>query len=196
MPINVAEGMMLERVGEVRRKFGPINHYRSVDAARLLSIPFMCIHTVWDNMGWRFMADIFEKKEHDTVGDVMDILRSIPEYQQAIKYKAGPSIYAGSEKNRAGKVAVAEFTGGTEGAKEIYERLSQAGVGTIISMHTSEEHREEVKKHHINLIVAGHMVSDSIGANLFLDELEKRGTVVIPASGLIRVSRLKSRKGK
>ena len=196
VPVNVAEGMMTERVGEVRRKFGPINHYRSVDAARLLGLPFMCIHTVWDNMGWRFMADIFEKREHDTVGDVMDILRSIPEYKQAIKYKAGPSIYAGSEKNRAGKVAVAEFTGGTEGAKEIYERLSQAGVGTIISMHTSEEHREEVKKHHINLIVAGHMVSDSIGANLFLDELEKRGIAVVSTSGLIRISRVKTRKSR
>ena len=191
VPINVAEGMMTERVGEVRRKFGPINHYRSVDAARLLSIPLMCIHTVWDNLGWRFMADIFEKREHDTVGDVMDILRTIPEYVQAIKYKAGPTIYWGNEKNRAGKVAVAEFTGGTEGAKEIYERLSHVGIGTIISMHTSEEHREEAKKHHINIIVAGHMVSDSIGANLFLDELEKRGVAVVPASGLIRVSRVK-----
>lgn len=190
VPINVAEGMMNERIGEVHRKFGPINHYRSVDTARILNIPFMCIHTVWDNLSWRFMADILEKREHDTVGDVMDILHSIPEYQQAIKFKAGPMLYTGSEKNRAGRVAVAEFTGGTEGAKEVYERLSHAGVGTIISMHTSEEHREEAKKHHINIVVAGHMVSDSIGANLFLDELEKRGISVIPTSGLIRVSRI------
>lgn len=189
VPINVAEGMLSERISEVRRKLGPINHYRSVDAARILNLPFMCIHTVWDNLGWRFMADIFEKKEHETVGDVMDILRGIPEYTQAIKYKAGPIIFAGSEKNRAGKVAVAEFTGGTEGAKEVYERLSHAGVGTIIGMHASEEHREEVKKHHINLIIAGHIVSDSVGANLFLDELERRGVKVIPTSGLIRVSR-------
>ena len=192
VPINVAEGLLRERTDEVRRKFGPINHYRAVDAARILNIPLMCIHTVWDNLGWRFMADIFEKREHETVGDIMDILRSIPEYKQAIKYKAGPTLYTGSEKNRAGKVAVAEFTGGTEGAKEIYERLSHAGVGTIISMHTSEEHREEAKKHHINIVVAGHMVSDSIGANLFLDELENRSVDVVPTSGLIRVIRLKT----
>jgi len=44
------------------------------------------------------------------------------------------------------------------------------------------------------LIIAGHMVSDSIGANLFLDELEKRGIIVIPASGLIRVKRLNKTK--
>ncbi|OGD94695.1 NGG1p interacting factor NIF3 [Candidatus Curtissbacteria bacterium RIFCSPLOWO2_01_FULL_37_9] len=194
VPVNVAEGVLADRISEVRRKIGPANHYRSVDAARLLGMPFMCIHTVWDNMGWRFMADIFEKKDHETVGDVLDILRSIPEYKQAIKFKAGPSLYTGNERNRAGRVAVAEFTGGTEGAKEIYEKLSQAGVGTIISMHTSEEHREEAKKYHINLIIAGHMVSDSIGANLFLDELEKRGIIVIPASGLIRVKRLNKTK--
>ncbi|OGD85001.1 NGG1p interacting factor NIF3 [Candidatus Curtissbacteria bacterium RBG_13_40_7] len=195
VPINVAEGMLSERISEVRRKISPVNHYRSVDAARLLGLPFLCIHTAWDNLGWHFMADIFEKKEFDTVGDVMDRLKTIPEYAQAVKYKAGPIIFWGSEKHRAGKVAVSEFTGGTEGAKEIYERLSHAGVGTIIGMHVSEEHREEAKKHHINLIIAGHIVSDSVGANLFLDELEKRGITIIPASGLIRVSRIKG-KGK
>jgi len=120
----------------------------------------------------------------------MEALGKIPEYAQAIKYKAGPSIFVGSEKNRAGKVVVAGFTGGTDASKDIYEKLSQAGVGTVIDMHAPEEHREEAKKHHINLIIAGHIVSDSIGANLFLDELEKRGISVIPASGLIRVSRI------
>ena len=36
---------------------------------------------------------------------------------------------------------------------------------------------------------AGHMSSDSLGMNLYLDELEKKGAEVIPCSGLIRVSR-------
>ena len=196
VPINVAEGLMGETMGEVKRKIGPINHYQSVDAARLLGIPFMCIHTVWDNMGWNYMQAIFENKHHDTVGDVMKLLCDISEYKQAIKYKAGPMLVVGSDKNRAGKVAVAGFTGGTDPGKGIYERLSHAGVGTIISMHVPEEHRNEAKKHHINLIVAGHMVSDSIGANLFLDELETRGVDIIPASGLIRVKRLGKRGQK
>jgi hypothetical protein len=69
VPINVAEGLMNERISETQRAIGPINHYQSVDAARLLGMPFMCIHTVWDNMGWRFMADIFENKGLDTVAD-------------------------------------------------------------------------------------------------------------------------------
>lgn len=191
VPINVAEGMLSGRIDQVRRQLGPINHYRSVDAARLLNIPYICLHTVWDNMGWNWMKNKFEGREFDTVGDVMDELRKVPEYAQAIKFKAGPSLFVGTEKNRAGKVVASEFTGGTEGAKEIYERLSHAGVGTIISMHTSEENREQAKKHHINMIIAGHMSSDSIGANLFLDELEKRGISVIPTAGLVRASRSK-----
>ena len=63
-------------------------------------------------------------------------------------------------------------------------------------MHAPEDHREEAKKHHINMIVAGHMVSDSIGANLFLDELEKKGLEIIPFGGLIRYSRNKNVKLK
>ena len=137
---------------------------------------------------------LIAKRDFDLVSDVMDKLRSVPEYAQAIKFKAGPSMYVGSEKNRAGKVVVSEFTGGTEGAKEIYERLSHAGIGTIISMHTSDEHRDQAKKHYINMIIAGHMASDSIGGNLFLDELERRGIKVVPTAGLVRVSRNKSSK--
>jgi putative NIF3 family GTP cyclohydrolase 1 type 2 len=56
-------------------------------------------------------------------------------------------------------------------------------------MHMSEPHRLEAEKHHINVIVAGHMASDSLGVNLFLDELEKKGIKVVPMSGLIRVKR-------
>ena len=40
------------------------------------------------------------------------------------------------------------------------------------------------------------MSSDSIGMNLFLDELEKKGIEIIPVSGLIRVSRAKKAKAR
>ena len=196
VPVNVAEALMRDRAGEVRRRFGPMNHYRSVDAARLLGIPFLCLHTVWDNLGWKFMSDVIAKEQPETVGDIMKLLRQIPEFAQAIKDQAGPAVYVGSEKNRAGKIVVAGFTGGTNFGKEMYERLSHAGVGTMIDMHAPEEHVEEAKKYHINLIVTGHMASDSIGANLYLDALEERGVQCLPCSGLIRVSRRGQRKAR
>ena len=48
---------------------------------------------------------------------------------------------------------------------------------------------KEAEAANINVIIAGHISSDSLGTNLFLDELEKKGIEIIPCSGLIRVSR-------
>ena len=74
--------------------------------------------------------------------------------------------------------------------------MSQAGIGTVIAMHIGEDHRKEAEKAHINVVIAGHISSDSIGMNLFLDELEKKGIEIVPCSGLIRVSRIKKEKNK
>jgi len=64
--------------------------------------------------------------------------------------------------------------------------MAQAGIGTIIGVHMSEEHKKEAEAAHINAIVAGHMSSDSIGLNLFLNQLAKKGIKIIPCAGLIR----------
>lgn len=191
IPVNVAESLLKERISQVKRRLGPTNHFQSVDAARLLAIPFLVLHTVWDNLGSQFVSNTLAKEKLETVEDVLEILESLPEFEEAKKGKAGPRITAGEDKNRAGKVVVSGFTGGTEGSKLMYEKMAQAGIGTIVEMHMSEEHYEEAKKHHLNVIVSGHIASDSIGANLFLDELEKQGVEIIPCSGLIRVKRLK-----
>jgi putative NIF3 family GTP cyclohydrolase 1 type 2 len=63
-------------------------------------------------------------------------------------------------------------------------------------MHIREDHITEAKKHHINVIVAGHMASDSIGMNHVLDGLEKKGIEIVPFAGLIRVSRNNGGKKK
>lgn len=191
VPINVAESLMKERVGEVFRRFAPLNHHQAIDAGKLLNLPFMCVHTPADNLGWSYLTERIEKKEFDTLDEVVEELMKIEEFKIAQKQKAGPMIFLGSPQSRAGKVRVVEFTGGTEGAKEVYERLSHAGIGTIIGMHISEEHRKEAQKHHMNLVVTGHMASDSIGMNLLSDELEKKGVTVLPCSGFIRVKRNK-----
>jgi len=78
------------------------------------------------------------------------------------------------------------MAGGTGGAKTLYEAFEKAGVGTYIAMHVKEDHIELAKKHHINLIVAGHMPSDSLGMNLMYGELENKGELeIVRFSGLI-----------
>lgn len=196
VPINIAESLTMIRLSEVSRSISAENHNRTIDAARLLGFDIMCTHTATDNLVASYLARLFkkEKKNIERVGDIMRFLKNIPEYKEAIKIKAGPTIFVGSEDRYAGKIALTEITGGTEGSQQLYERLAHAGIGTVIGMHMKEEHKKEAEKHHINVIIAGHMSSDSLGMNLFLDELEKRSLEIIPCSGLIRVKRFRKKR--
>lgn len=187
--IDVARSLIDERIGEVSRKYLSKNHERSVDIAKLLDIPFMCVHTPADNHVAHFLQKLFDRKKPNKVRDALRLLKTIPEYQDAMVKGVGPRLLTGKEDNPSGKIFV-DMTGGTEGSKKVFARLSQAGVGTIISMHLSEEHFKSVKTEFINVIIAGHIASDTLGLNLVLDELTKRFPFnIISCSGFIRVKR-------
>ncbi len=190
VPINIAEGLLSERISEVARGVNSANHQRTIDAARLLGVNLICLHTPCDNLAARFLRDrIGNDKEIETVGDLLNKLQEIPEYKEAEKIGAGPKLFTGKEENRTGKIAMAEITGGTEGSPKLYSKMANAGIGTILSMHQSEEHRKEAENAKINVVIAGHISSDSIGINIFLDELAKQGIEIVPCSGLTRISR-------
>lgn len=195
VPINIAESLMHIRMSEVARGLSPVNHNRVIDAARLLGLNLMCVHTPADNMVANFLDKEIKKeaKNIETVGDLLKLLKKIPEYKEAIKQKSGPRLFTGKESNYTGKIALTEITGGTEGSKEMYQHIAAAGIGTIVGMHMKEDSRVEAEKAHLNILIAGHMSSDSIGMNLFLDEVAKQSIEIIPCSGLIRNSRLKKR---
>lgn len=189
IPINIAEGLTKPRIGEIGRAVNPENVNQAIDAAKLLNISIMNVHTPADNMAVSFLGKKIAKEKFDYVGEIVDFLKEIPEYKKAIEYGQGPRLFTGNEENRCGKIAITEFAGGASYAAKVYEYLSRAGVGTIISMHQSEENKKAAEKAHINIIVAGHMSSDSLGMNIFLDELEKKGIEIIACSGLMRVKR-------
>lgn len=189
VPINIAEGLLEGRIKEVERRLSPANHTRAVDVARLLDIPFMCVHTPADNMVASYLQKMFERKKPDTLGDVMKLLKDIPEYREAAKNNAGPRILLGSKERRAGKIFV-DMTGGTEGAKDIFESLVNSGVSTIVGMHLTEDHRKEAEKRHMNVVIAGHISSDTLGVNLILDAVQKKGRLkIVPCSGFWRYTR-------
>jgi len=194
IPVNIAESLMRKRISEVNRGVNPINHYQAVDLARLLDVSFINVHTPSDNMVATFLKSFIEKNKPECVGDILDAFMEIPEYQEATRLGVPPCLFAGSKENRTGRIAITEITGGTEGSPEMYQHIAAAGIGTVIAMHQSEKHREAAEKAHINVVVAGHMSSDSIGMNLFLDELEKKGIEVVPISGLTRHSRVTKKK--
>jgi hypothetical protein len=189
VPINIAESQLNGRMKEVERSLLPVNHTRPVDAARLLDIPFLCLHTPADNMVARYLQSLFDREAPSRLRDVIKLLKKIPEYQESTRNNAGPRILVGSDDHRTGRIFV-DMTGGTSGSKESLEKLSQSGVGTIVGMHMSEDHRKEAEKHHLRVVIAGHISSDSLGLNLLLDAVEQREPLtVLACSGFKRIKR-------
>ena len=188
MPINVAEGILKPRVDEVLRNVLGSNYNQAVDAAKLLGIPLFNVHSPADNMVQDYLEVLFSEKVPYRLSDITDTLLTEPEFRSAARCNDGPRIMVGSKDDRCGRV-VFKMTGGTSGPKEMYQKLADAGVGTVVGMHFPESHYEEARKANVNLIISGHMASDSLGINLISDVWEREGIEVIPCSGLIRCSR-------
>ena len=193
VPVHVAEKIMDKRIREVARGVHAVNHYRLIDMAKALEINFINTHTITDNLVNKFITEYINEHKPHTLGELKDLLLELPEYREAQKLGTGPKIVAGSPKSRIGQFLV-EMTGGTNGADDIYKELSHHGISTVIGMHMREAAHNIASDSHMNIIIAGHIASDSLGMNLFLDELEKRGIEIVPCGGLIRVSRVKKNK--
>jgi putative NIF3 family GTP cyclohydrolase 1 type 2 len=189
VPINVAESLTSVKMGEVARGVASSNHQKTVDAARILNMNLINIHTPADNLVAQFLELLAEKENPDTVGDLVEFLKEVPEYKEATRLGSGPKAITGKIDSRCGKIAVTEVSGGAGSSPKLFEKMSQAGIGTVLAMHVSEEDKKEAESSHINIVIAGHISSDSLGMNLFLDELEKRGVEVVCCSGLARFKR-------
>jgi putative NIF3 family GTP cyclohydrolase 1 type 2 len=190
---KTASKLLEIRMAEVERRVLSQNHTRPVDAARLLNMPYMNIHTPADNHVYRYLEAIFKQKSSQArlLEDVVKILNTIPEYQIAQKFNTGPRIILGNPRRPVGKILF-EMTGGTEGSVDVFDKLYKAGVRTLISMHLSEEHFKKVKAANLNVVIAGHISSDTLGLNLLLDNLEKyakQDFQVIACSGFTRIKR-------
>jgi putative NIF3 family GTP cyclohydrolase 1 type 2 len=189
VPVHLGDALISERALEIRRHFHADNTERAVTAARLLGIPFMCCHTPSDNAVHTFLTERLESLGEDArVKDVIALLKELPEYQEAVRQGTGPTLFAGEESLRAGRIML-EMTGGTSGPVEVLEKYAAAGVGTLVDMHMGEEHRKKAAELKLNVVIAGHMASDSLGMNLVVDQFERLGVDILPVAGFIRVSR-------
>jgi len=170
--ISVAEQLMEKRIGEIERRILPINHMREVDAGRILGLPMICLHTPADNCVTTYLTRLFEKEKPAKLKDLIKLLKAIPEYERAALQQAPAKIVSGSEGNSCGRIFV-DMTGGTEGSKDIFDKIAAGGVSTLVGMHLTEEHLANAKKANLNVVIAGHISSDVLGLNLLLDEVEK-----------------------
>jgi len=183
------DAVMSDRMKEIMRALHPRNNEQTIAAARLLDLPYMCCHTPADNNVNKFVqARCDDLGEDATVDELLDMLKEIPEYREAVLQGTGPVVFEGEGKRRTGKIMV-DMTGGTSGPVESINKLAEAGLGTIVGMHMGEEHRKRAKDMHMNVVIAGHICSDSLGMNLIIDHFEREGVDVVACSGFTRVSR-------
>jgi putative NIF3 family GTP cyclohydrolase 1 type 2 len=157
------------------------NWRHTLDVARILKIPYLNIHAPLDELGRRIMTrQIMQETSKDaTVNDVVLALNKLPEFRNAVtKIK----ILYGANSNPAGKIQVSHGAF-TNGGYEILKTYFKYGITTVIYIHiTANPHAlEQLKADNVsgNLIVTGHIASDSVGINRFIKELEKREISVI-----------------
>jgi len=186
VPINKAQKVLAPKLDEVEIRLHPANYEQATSAAKLLSMPYIGIHSPCDIIAEQTVQDhmdkVYDANPKATIQDLIDELMTIPEYQNSL---SEPKVRVGSKEDYCGKPFVT-MAGGTSGGADVFNAYFDAGVGTLVQMHIPQPDIKKVKDHGVgNVLVAGHMASDSVGINGLMCELEKRGIEVIRMSGVL-----------
>jgi len=186
VPRNKTQKMLAERVDELSYGVHVSNSRRAESAAKLMGMPFMSLHTPADIVSERIVQEHLDKKFKDkpetTVQDIVDALEELPEYKNSER-KA--KIRAGGKESYAGKIYVL-MSGLTGPGSEVTKEYFEAGVGTLVLMHIPEKDAKAVKEQKIgNIVVAGHMSSDSVGLNEIARKWRESGVEVTVMSGIV-----------
>jgi hypothetical protein len=180
IPADTAHKLMLGRRDPLAHLLHTSNYDRVVDAAKQLKMPLMNIHLAADIVGRQFFIDFVGRAvggKGTTVGSLVHELKTIPEMEASL---VQPEFWLGKAENPVG----------TNGGAAIYRTYYEHGINTILAMHIDDRDLRELEQLQLpgaNLVITGHMPSDSIGMNRVIAALEQRGLEVIAGSGVIRV---------
>lgn len=186
IPINKAQKALKKKVNSLEAGAHPKNYDKVESMAKLLELPYMNIHLPADLITEKhiqgLMDDLMAKEPLLTLEGIVAALNALPVYQNSLSQ---PVIRVGSASDYAGKVLVL-MAGGTNGGSDVYKAYFEAGVGTIVCMHVPEDVKKAVEEQNIgNVIVAGHMSSDSIGLQAIIGLWRQMGLDVTTMSGII-----------
>lgn len=187
VPINVAQKAIEKRAKQESQRMHSKNLNRQADFARWIGMPYIGLHTPADLIGQAIVQERMDKLNESspfvTLQDVVDALNEFPEVRGALQ---DPAIRVGNPDSYAGRICVV-YAGVTGGGADVYKTFFDYGVGTLVMMHMPEDDIKTLQEYNKgNVIIAGHMASDSIGFNRILDAWEAQGVEVTPIGGLIR----------
>ncbi len=196
-------GVLLERAGvpkeaadravqELLDLHGPDAHRQNYDhlpsAARLLGMPLMAIHNPCDEIGRRTMDEALKAglPKSAEVRDGVAVLNRLPEFAKAVTKIV---VRMGRDSNPLGKWVVIHGAG-TNGGYPVAKAAFDNGIDTVFYIHVDagalrrlwEEFGRSGPR---NLVVTGHIASDSIGIDALVRELRKRGLAVDCFGGVL-----------
>jgi len=162
------------------------NSRRSESAAKLMNMAYLSLHTPADMIGEAMVQKHLDEKfgnNPDTkVDDVLKALEEICEYKNSARK---PVVRVGGKDSYAGKIYVL-MSGLTGPGAAVLKQYFEGGVGTLVMMHIPEKDAKELKEHGVgNVVIAGHMSSDSLGMNKIADKWREMGVEVTMMSGVV-----------
>ena len=162
------------------------NYDHEPSVARLLDLPYMNIHTPLDEIGRRRLQTAADELPATTA--VADLIShfdaSFGEFRNA---ETEIELRIGKPDNAIGKVVMSHGAG-TNGGYPVAKAYFDHGVDTVIYIHCRPADSKKLIEEFgdtKNLIVTGHIVSDSIGINPYIDRLREEGIEVTTLSGII-----------
>jgi putative NIF3 family GTP cyclohydrolase 1 type 2 len=183
---DVAEQAVASRLERIHRADHMGNYNRIVDTARLVGMPLCNVHLACDIIGRQAIIDMLQSRASSStrVGDVIEWLGEFPEMEAAL---TRPEAWVGDPSALLGRWVVA-MAGGTNGGYPVFREYYRAGVDTVLAMHIAEDDLQRLRAEapsNANLVVTGHMATDSIGINAVISGLEEQGVAVTRTSGVI-----------
>lgn len=172
VPSRAAQKAAGELVDRIEVRAHPNNYLHDQEFARLARMPFMNIHLPIDQVTRSFLLERIIEAKAKTVGELASKLGRIPEFRRAA---TEIKVRMGRKENPLGNWVLV-FAAGTNGGYPVAKAYFEHGVDTVIYLHVDYDELQKLKQDTKgNLMVLGHMAGDSIGINIFLRELARRG---------------------
>jgi len=166
------------------------NYDKLPSEARLLGMPLMAIHNPCDEIGRRVMDEALRSglPANPKVRDAIAVFERMPEFENALTKIA---VRMGKAENPLGKWVVIHGAG-TNGGYFVAKAAYDHGIDTVIYIHIDAGHLRRLREEYgregpRTLVVTGHIASDSVGINVLVRELRKRGVSVDCFGGVLDV---------
>jgi len=177
----------IDETAAARRVLDSMTNYdHDPSIARLLDMPYLNIHTPLDEIGRRRLADAAATVPAErTVSDL--VRRFVETFEEFRAAATRVEVLVGRETHRLGRVVVSHAAG-TNGGYSVGKAYFEHGVDTLVYIHCRPDDARRLEAEFGEtkaLVVTGHIASDSVGINPYVDRLRDEGLDVTTVSGVL-----------